>query len=143
MKTAYELWRKTADHTNFERIGPTHPTLDTAMAAAGHPDVGSWEWANSDQVNMVPTSEAKTRAGGTGQWLLVPVQVAENDADRVELATRLALEYGQIDGNYHKTWVIDQMLRVLTGDRYAEVITDYRDGEDGPDTYEWDEGIAP
>jgi hypothetical protein len=68
---------------------------------------------------------------------------AENDADRIELATRLAMEYGGIDGAHHKTWVIDQMVRVLVGDRYDEVIADYQNGDDGPETYTWDEGVAP
>jgi hypothetical protein len=49
------------------------------------------------------------------------------------LAIEVALNCGQTDGAHHKMWVIDQMLRVLVGDRY----------EDGPGTYEWDEGIMP
>lgn len=76
-------------------------------------------------------------------------------------------QYGQIDGDHHKTWVIDQMVRALTGcpevtasaidcrgnpytytaqgesDAYQRWVARYRDGEDGPDTYTWDCGIAP
>lgn len=62
---------------------------------------------------------------------------------RIEVALEIALKYGQIDGAHHKTWVIDQIVRTLTGDRYAAVIAEANDGEDGPDTYEWDTGIAP
>ncbi len=51
-----------------------------------------------------------------------------------------AVDYGGIDG-HHKAWVIDQMVRALTGDDYEKVVTDAKDGEDGPDTYEWNEGI--
>lgn len=58
-------------------------------------------------------------------------------------AIDIALEYGQTDGAHHKMWVIDQMLRALTGDDYDRIITDYCTGSDGPDTYWWDEGIAP
>lgn len=62
-------------------------------------------------------------------------------------ATRKALElarkYGGIDGDHHKAWVIDQMVRALTGDKYAEFVAGSKVGEDGPDTYEWNEGIAP
>jgi hypothetical protein len=36
-------------------------------------------------------------------------------ADRNAAALRIAREYGQIDGNHHKTWVIDQMVAALTG----------------------------
>ena len=80
----------------------------------------------------------------------------------VELAAR----YGSIDGGHHKMWVIDQMVRALTGcpmieqtmthkeqiyiyevqgesPEYLRLIADAKFGEDGPDTYEWDTGIAP
>jgi hypothetical protein len=63
--------------------------------------------------------------------------------EMVEEALNLLLEYGQYDGAHHKTWVIDQAVRILTGDRYNETIREYCDGEDGPETYYWDEGIAP
>lgn len=62
---------------------------------------------------------------------------------RVELALQVALENGQEDGGHRKMWVIDQIVRILAGDRYEQVITEYCDGEDGPETYAWDEGIAP
>ncbi len=32
-----------------------------------------------------------------------------------EAALDLAMRYGQTDGDYHKAWVIDQMVRILTG----------------------------
>ncbi len=40
----------------------------------------------------------------------------------------------------HRAWVIDQMVRTLTGDGYTKFIEQACDGEDGPDTYEWDIG---
>jgi hypothetical protein len=61
----------------------------------------------------------------------------------VEEALKLAFYYGGVDGDHHKTWVIDQMVRSLTGDKYEEWISRYQEGEDGPNTYSWDEGIAP
>lgn len=66
-----------------------------------------------------------------------------NDRAKIEAALELAMRYGGIDGAHHKTWVIDQMVRALTGDGYAEWVAQVKDGEDGPGTYEWDEGIAP
>ena len=63
--------------------------------------------------------------------------------ERIEKALDVALRYGGIDGAHHKTWVIDQMVRALTGDEYEAWLVEYRDGEDGPETYEWDEGITP
>lgn len=63
--------------------------------------------------------------------------------EQIEKAIDLAIQYGQIDGAHHKTWVIDQIVRMLTGDNYGNIISEACDGEDGADTYDWDIGIAP
>lgn len=62
---------------------------------------------------------------------------------RIQAAIDLAVRYGGIDGDHHKAWVIDQMVRVLAGDRYRKIVREARSGEDGPETYDWNEGIAP
>jgi hypothetical protein len=76
--------------------------------------------------------------------------------------------YGQIDGEHHKQWVIDQCCRILKGTpvivkearwenghsklcfhtgepskEYLSFVKQMKDGIDGPDTYSYDEGIAP
>lgn len=61
----------------------------------------------------------------------------------IKEAVDLAVAYGGIDGSHHKDWVIDQMVRVLSGDEYDDVVRNACNGEDGPNTYEWDIGIAP
>lgn len=61
----------------------------------------------------------------------------------VEAALECAFDFAQVDGGHHKAWVIDQMVKALTGDGYAAFVARYRDGEDGPETYDWDTGIAP
>lgn len=65
------------------------------------------------------------------------------DRDRIERAIELAVRYGGIDGAHHKTWVIDQMVRALAGDRYEAIVAEACGGEDGPETYSWDTGCAP
>lgn len=62
---------------------------------------------------------------------------------RIEAALDIARRFGQTDGDHHKAWVIDQMVRALTGDTYAETIRDWNHGEDGPDTFSWDVGTPP
>lgn len=64
---------------------------------------------------------------------------------RISKALDVATRYGGIDGDHHKTWVIDQMVRALMGDplSYELWVRIHCSGEDGPDTYEWDEGIPP
>jgi len=87
--------------------------------------------------------------------------------NRIDKALRFAIKYGGIDGAHHKTWVIDQIIRALTGcptvtrrardyqnkpytyrcqgesKEYKDLVKRAKAGEDGPDTYEWDEGIPP
>lgn len=64
-------------------------------------------------------------------------------AERIVAAKNLAHRYGGIEGEHHKTWVIDQMVRLLAGPDYDQWVTDQKAGEDGPNTYSWDEGIPP
>ena len=80
---------------------------------------------------------------------------------RIAKALEFASEYGTVDGAHHKMWVIDQMVRALTG---CPVVTksavDYQgtsytyeaQGEspeyeaftlDEEGGYAWDEGIGP
>lgn len=63
--------------------------------------------------------------------------------DRAAAAVDLITRYGGIDGAHHKTWVMDQVVRCLLGASYPEFVRQACAGEDGPETYTWDEGIAP
>ena len=82
-------------------------------------------------------------------------------------ALRLIHDLGGIDGGHHKQWLLDQIVRTLTGcpietreavdsrgasfthevlgesDAYREWVRAFEDGEDGPRTYEWDTGCPP
>ena len=84
---------------------------------------------------------------------------------RILKALDIAMRHGGHDGAHHKQWVIDQIVRALTGcpmvphhfeeripcdfsstddsKEYREFVADAKRGEAGPDTYEWDKGIAP
>ena len=56
----------------------------------------------------------------------------------VEKAIAIAYQYGGIDGDHHKAWVIDQMVRALTGLYYTKFVAEAEaNGE------EWNVGIAP
>ena len=57
-------------------------------------------------------------------------------------ALDLIYRYAGTDGAHHKQWVLDQVVRVLADD-YKAWVADWESGEDGPQTYEWDEGVAP
>lgn len=72
--------------------------------------------------------------------------MSENNYTQLEERILAALDvatWGQMDGAHHKMWVIDQMVRALTGDDYEEWVTSWcRDDNDGL-AYVWDEGVAP
>ena len=68
----------------------------------------------------------------------------KNKDKKIEKALEIAFQYGQIDGDHHKTWVIDQMVRTLTGDKYNEFVKEYEtDEETGEEEWSWKNGIAP
>ena len=117
-----------------------------------------------DQVEQLAKSNTKPELAS----LYVNVgQLVEEKSKRIKAALEYALKYGQIDGAHHKTWVIDQIVRALTGsvmvrkksvdvqgnvhyfeeqdtsNEYARLIDEHRDGEDGPNTYIWDQGTPP
>lgn len=88
-------------------------------------------------------------------------------AERIEVALRIASEWGGVDGDHHKAWTIDQIVRALTGcptvikaakdfrglpysyeaqgesDEYRAFVAGHNQGEDREHTYQWNEGIAP
>jgi hypothetical protein len=94
-------------------------------------------------------------------------------ADPVQRALAFAVRHGQTDGDHHKAWVIDQIVRALTrcpvekqvnpygstpdgkgfmaievdgqgeSDEYRAIVAYARAGEDSPETYDWDCGVAP
>lgn len=66
-----------------------------------------------------------------------------NLVNRTLEARALLIDYGQTDGAHHLRWVVDQAVRILAGPDYDRLIAEYCDGEDGPETYEWDTGVAP
>jgi len=69
----------------------------------------------------------------------VPPAMPDGPHKRIADALEMAMRYGGIDGSHHKSWVIDQMVRALTGG-YAYDIWIIKHNRGG---YEWDEGIEP
>lgn len=72
-----------------------------------------------------------------------PLPVKLESMGAAARALEVAYRFGGIGGEHHKTWVVDQMVRALTGSRYEEWVRAAKAGEDGPETYDWDTGIAP
>lgn len=62
---------------------------------------------------------------------------------KIDETLEVAERYAQIDGEHHKAWVIDQMVRALTGKNYNEWIKECCAEDEEGECYEWDTGIAP
>lgn len=70
------------------------------------------------------------------------IEIKEKDK-QIEEVLNLIFEFGQIDGDHHKAWVIDQIVKILTKDKYDEWVRNYVYDEETGDTYSWYKGIAP
>lgn len=73
---------------------------------------------------------------------------------RIDAALEVAWEWGNVEGEHHVRWIIDQMIRELLGDLYAAWVDRWQndftfdDGEPSPESgdgmfIEWDCGIPP
>lgn len=65
------------------------------------------------------------------------------EQQRIDRAIQIVCRYGGTDEIHHLRWVLDQMVRELAGDLYTDVVANATNGEDGPNTYKWEVGIAP
>jgi hypothetical protein len=106
--------------------------------------------------------------GYLGESLVLISETPFRNFKREDWAMYFIERYGQIDGDHHKLWVLDQVARILKGtkiivklakwsngeeeyrvwlskpsNRYKKWVIEMKAGEDGPETYGYDEGIAP
>lgn len=78
-----------------------------------------------------------------------------SDEQRLDAILVFIGQSGDTDGAHHKQWALDQIVRIATkckndglgnyikSAEYHEWIRFHADGEDGPNTHEWDEGLTP
>lgn len=72
--------------------------------------------------------------------------VSAKSDERAAYALSLIFQYGQIDGSHHKAWSLDQVARILAGEKYEDFISECRGDwleDEGSFAYSWDEGVAP
>lgn len=63
---------------------------------------------------------------------------------RIADALSMAVRYPATDGEHHKAWIVDQVVRRLTGCLDdGEVTAEYLRFREEEDDWDWDEGIAP
>lgn len=137
MKTAYDLFHNTDPNAAYTDRRGRFDTPSGAAREAGNPNLELWQYERGDG------GAWRLVAGARDSWLITAEQVPENDAESIELALDVIARYSGIDGDDHKTWVFDQAVRYLARDRYEAWVEEHCDGVDGPETYSWDEGVAP
>jgi len=63
---------------------------------------------------------------------------------RIDKALKVAVLYAHCAGDHHRLWVIDQMVRALTGRQYKKWLATVTKDENGtPHVDLWDKGDAP
>jgi len=70
------------------------------------------------------------------------------EKSKINEIEKLITTYGQVDGDHHKLWVIDQIMRIIKQDKYYEFVEKYEHSDDEGYLHEekiylWDTGIAP
>ena len=77
----------------------------------------------------------------SGGEVVAAVSVPRDRLGLPDAAADVATKYGMIGGEHHKQWVIDQMLRMMLGDKdYDAWVKHMNSFEDHP---AWDVGVAP
>lgn len=103
--------------------------------------------AEMESPGDVPTPNADTewirQFIEAGQFVLPSNVEPEELISRMQHAVGLVVKYGGHEGASAKAWILDQVVRALTGDDYKNVVARAKAGEDGPETYDWDTGSAP
>ena len=95
------------------------------------------EWPDAPESVFVGTDPLH------GKQSAIQVNEQPTIKDTTETAINIAVRFGGFDEAHHKAWVIDQMVRALGGLDYKQIVKDACHGENGAETYSWDEGITP
>lgn len=62
----------------------------------------------------------------------------------LNIAIQFILDNAFVEGENHRVWVIDQVLRILSGDNYEKIVKKWEVEHEGEDwDEEWDVGVAP
>lgn len=120
-----QFWYPWAERPIWPRFGRQPEDWDKLV-------IGVFEDEMSAQAAMVQSYEKLDEDVRPKTWLT---------RAEVTAALEVARRYGGTDEAHHKDWVIDQMVRALTGDQYETWVAETCDGEDGPETYSWEVGI--
>ena len=84
---------------------------------------------------------------GYGQWVSSVTTSTPQPCDSSPAghALRIAAQHGCVEDSPFQRWVIDQMVRALTGTNYDSWVANYRcpDPTKPDEVWDWSEGIPP
>ena len=146
----------------LNKDGSVDPTdLDSSVS-----EYNPKEWTQ-DLQKLLDSGQCKELFKPTQMSIDALVEQRDKMRDQLKQALNIITQDGGIDGDHHKAWVLDQVVRILTNcptvtknavdvnkvpysyealsesEEYLEFVRQYNNGEDGPNTYEYSEGIAP
>lgn len=128
----------------FPETGKTWPETDTPMSyGACYGSNGERDFMRAVARDAILEFGLEAPVGVDPTLLASKASASPLGQGAIDKALDVIHRYGGIDGDHHKTWVIDQVVRALTGDGYEQWVIEQRGGEDGPETYSWDVGIPP
>lgn len=109
-----------------------------------------------------------TMKGYLGEEVVKVSDTEFSEYTKEDWALFIIERWGQFDGAHHKQWCLDQISRILHGchievklarwdnghqeyrfqvgdetQEYKDWVAEMKDGEDGPDTYDYDFGTPP
>lgn len=121
--------------------------VEEVLSSYGFEIVGGWDGLTAKAVKSDVSSDnsvIEDEADETSQDLDMTKYVAENHEKNIGEALGLLFSYAQFDGGHHKQWLLDQIVRTLTKEKYEKFIEDYEKDPITGEVYgEWDTGIAP
>ncbi len=132
------------------KVGPARPTLEKLLRLASKYELTPQEvWdqrisfvlGNSSFKDINKITREKVEARAIEMYGPRPRQ---RENERIEAVLKLVVMwYPDIDDTKHKSWIIDQIVRLLTGEEYKHIVAKARVGQEGSTTYNWEVGTAP
>lgn len=84
-------------------------------------------------------SEENTENAERSDYINELTSLITDHPEKIAEGIDKAIRFAGIDGGHHKVWLIDQLMRGITGENYEKFLDLYN----VPEYDEWDTGIAP
>lgn len=138
-----------ADYDNGSYLS-IREVVEEVLPAYDFEIVGGWDGLTAKAVKSDVSNDnstidkGATKVDEASQDLDMTKYIAENHEENIGEVLELLFSYAQFDGGHHKQWLLDQIVRTLTKEKYEKFVEDYETDPITGEVYgEWDTGIAP